>query len=111
MIDFFENAGELYALGLQDEVVKNKRDKTNLYDNSNNYRRYLVEQLQRRDGVTPNNLFPNIMNSSNTLDDGTLQVNLPNWMNNNDRQVLSEQKYNESKQKFIESIYNPPGGK
>ena len=22
-----------------------------------------------------------------------------------------EQKYNESKQKFIESIYNPPGGK
>ena len=108
MLDYFENAGELYALGLQDEVIKNKRNKTNLYDNSDNYRKYLVEQIQRRYGVTPTNLFPNIMNSSSTLDDGTLQVNMPDWMRTDNRQVLSEQKYNESKQKFIESIYNPP---
>ena len=108
LLDFLENAGELYALGLQEEVIRAKRNKTNLYDNSDNYRKYLMRQIERRDGTVPN-MFPNIMNSSNTLEDGTLQINVPDWMKN-DKRALSEQKYAESKQQFIDSIYNPRRG-
>lgn len=106
MIEFFENAGELYALGMQEEVDKDRRDKSKMYDNSNNYRRYLAQQLERRDGTSQSTLFPNLFNSSNILDDGTLQIGVPEWLKVKDKQE-SERKYAESKQKFIESIYNP----
>ena len=106
MVEFFENAGELYALGMQEEVNKDRRDKSKMYDNSSNYRKYLAQQLERRDGTPQSTLFPTLFNSSNILDDGTLQVGVPEWLKVKDKQE-SEQKYAESKQKFIESIYNP----
>lgn len=105
LIEFFENAGELYALGLQEEVDKDRRDKSKMYDNSDNYRKYLARQLERRDGVVPNTLFPTLSRSSNILDDGTLQIGLPDWLKLKNKQE-SEQKYAEDRQKFINSIYN-----
>lgn len=107
LLEFLDTAGELYALGMQEEVNKARRDKSKIYDNSDNYRKYLMQQIQRRDGTVNNSLFPTLANSSNVLDDGTLQVNLPDWLNNKDRRAESEQKYAENRQKFIESIYNP----
>lgn len=106
MVDFFNNAGELYALGLQEEVNKEKKNKSKMYDNSDNYRRYLARQLERRDGTVPNTLFPTLSNSSSLLEDGTLQINMPDWLKVKDGKE-SEQKYAQSRQKFIESIYNP----
>ena len=103
LIDFLDNAGELYALILQDEVDKDRRDKSKMYDNSDNYRKYLARQLERRDGSS--NLFSTLYNSSNILEDGTLQIGIPDWMNKDKHQ--SERQYSEDRQKFIESIYNP----
>ena len=74
-----------------------------MYDNSDNYRKYLARQLERRDGSS--NLFSTLYNSSNILEDGTLQIGIPDWMNKDKHQ--SERQYSEDRQKFIESIYNP----
>ena len=106
LLEFLNTAGELYALGLQEEVDRDRKDKSKIYDNSDNYRKYLMQQIQRRDGTVNNTLFPTLSNSSNVLDDGTLQVTLPDWLNSKDKRAESEQKYAENRQQFINSIYN-----
>ena len=106
LIDFLNNAGLLYAEGMQNEVKKEKFDKSRDY-NRNQFSTYLSSQIANRDGTVSPNLFPNLAQSSSIMEDGTLQIKAPSWMTSAKEE--SERSYQENKQKFINAIYNGTG--
>ncbi len=104
LLEYLDTAGELAALELQEEVVRQRRNKANIYNSGMQFRNNLIEQLRKRDGSVPQGLFPTLTSNSAILEDGTLQLKYPDYLKA--KKDEGESSYNESKQKFINSIYN-----
>ena len=106
MTDFFDNAGELYALGMQYEVERQRKDVGVFYDRDtfrSTFESNLFER-QKNNGT----LFPNLMSNSQLLSDGTLEIKAPSWLTRASKD--SEESYQKNRQKFIDSIYNQSRG-
>ena len=102
---FLNQAGNiLYEIEME-EIEKQKRNKQNLYRNSD-YSRYLDEQIYRRDGgiKVPPSLFPALSANSSFLDDGTLQIKYPEYLRNAKNE--SEKNYDLDRQRFLAAISN-----
>lgn len=99
LTEFLNNAGEIYARTMQNEVDKEKKNKTNIYDR-NAFSKYLSSCIDKREG----NLFPTLSQTSSIMDDGTLQIKAPSWITNNKKE--SEKSFEQDKQRFMQCIYN-----
>ena len=102
---FLNQAGNiLYEIEME-EIEKQKRNKQNLYRNSD-YSRYLDEQIYKRDGgiKVPPSLFPALSANSSFLDDGTLQIKYPEYLRNAKNE--SEKNYDLDRQRFLAAISN-----
>lgn len=103
LTSFLDNAGELYALGMQYDVDRQKRDVSGFYDRDA-FKNTFQQNREKRFGT----MFPNLSENSRMLSDGTLEIKAPAWISGSSRD--SEESYKQNRQKFIDSIYNQSRG-
>lgn len=107
MTSFLDTAGELYAMGMQYDVERQKRDMGSLYDRDK-FRSTFESSLLERQKNNGGTLFPNLMADGQMLSDGTLEIKAPSWLTRASKD--SEESYQRNRQKFINSIYNQSRG-